>query len=172
MRKTLRPKLHQNQQRRHIPRRGLGDDQDTDQGPIALQPDDRPLTGLQELTVGTAPEKHSYWIPGISYTNFIQSNAEAQGGGDSWNSTSYITGNLSLLQNWGTAQLSLNYSGGEAISTDPAIGNGQFHQFHAVQTFNWGRWRLTLLDQFAYLQQAQFGSGQGPALQYRGLGDR
>ena len=59
----------------------LGDDQETDQGPIALQPDDRPLTGFQELTVGTPPEEHSYWIPGISYTNFIQSNAKAQGGG-------------------------------------------------------------------------------------------
>jgi hypothetical protein len=150
----------------------LGDDQETDQGPIALQPDDRPLTGLQELTVGTTPEKHSYWIPGISYTNFIESSAQAQaqGGGTNWNSTSYITGNLSLLQNWGTAQLSLNYSGGEAISTDSAIGNGQFHQFHAVQTFNWGRWRLTLLDQFAYLRQAQFGFGAGTGIAIPGVG--
>ncbi len=149
---------------------GPGDDQETDQGPIPLQPDDHPLTGLQELTVGTPSEKHSYWIPGISYTNFIQSNAQAQGGGDNWNSTSYITGNLSLLQNWGTAQLSLNYSGGEAISTDSAIGNGQFHQFHAVQAFNWGRWRLALLDQFAYLQQAQFGFGAGTGIAVPGVG--
>jgi hypothetical protein len=149
---------------------GVGDDQETDQGPIALQPDDHPLTGLQELTVGTPSEKHSYWIPGISYTNFIQSNAIAQGGGNNCNSTSFITGNLSLLQNWGTAQLSLNYSGGEAISTDSTIGNGQFHQFHAVQAFNWGRWRLTLLDQFAYLQQAQFGFGAGTGIAIPGVG--
>jgi hypothetical protein len=149
---------------------GLGDDQETNQGPISLQPDDRPLTGFQELTIGTAPEKHSYWIPGISYTNFIQSNAQAQGGGNDWNSTSYITGNLSLLQNWSTAQLSLNYSGGEAISTDSAIGNGQFHQFSAVQTFNWGRWRLTALDQFAHLPQAQFGFGVGTGIAIPGVG--
>jgi hypothetical protein len=149
---------------------GLGDDQETNQGPIALQPDDRPLTGFQELTVGTPPEKHSYWIPGISYTNFIQSNALAQGGGNDWNSTSYITGNLSLLQNWSRAQLSLNYSGGEAISTDSAIGNGQFHRFSAVQTFTWGRWRLTVLDQFAHLPQAQFGFGAGTGLAIPGVG--
>ena len=147
-----------------------GDDQETDQGSIALQPDDRPLTGLQELTVGTVPENHSYWIPGISYTNFIQSNAQAQGGGNGWNSTSYITGNLSLLQNWSTAQLSLNYSGGEAISTDSAIGNGQFHQFSAVQTFTWGRWRLTVLDQFAHLPRPQFGFGAGTGIETPGVG--
>ena len=149
---------------------GFGDDQEADQGPIALQPDDRPLTGFQELTVGTPPEKHNYWIPGVSYTNFIQSNAQAQGGGNEWNSTNYITGNLSLLQNWSTAQLSLNYSGGEAISTTSAIGNGQFHQFSAVQTFNWGRWRLTVLDQFAHLPQAQFGFGAGTEIAIPGVG--
>jgi hypothetical protein len=148
----------------------LGDDQETDQGPIALQPDDRPLTGFQDWTVGTATEKHSYWIPGVSYTNFIESNALAQGGGNSWNSTSYILGNLSLLQNWGTAQLSLNYSGGEAISTDSAIGTGQTHQFSAFQTFNWGRWRVTVLDQFAYLRQAQFGFGAGSGIAIPGVG--
>lgn len=149
---------------------GLGDDQETDEGSVALQPDNRPLTGIQELTLGTVEEKHSYWIPGISYTNVIQSNAKAQGGANDWNSTSYITGNLSLLQNWSTAQLSLNYSGGAAISTESAIGTGQFHQVGAVQTFNWGRWQLTLLDEFAHLPQAQFGFGADTGIAIPGVG--
>jgi hypothetical protein len=149
---------------------GFGDDQETDQGPVAVQPDDHPLTGIQELTVGVSPEKHSYWIPGLSYTNAIQSNTVTQTGGFNWNSTNYITGNFSLLQNWSTSQLSVNYSGGGAFSTDSAIGNGQFQRFGAVETFDWRRVKLTFVDQFAYLPQALFGFGAGTGLATPGVG--
>jgi len=149
---------------------GAGDDQEEDQAIPAMQPDDRPLTGLQQFTTGTPAETHSYWIPGISYNNFIQSNGLAQGGGNGWNSTSYVVGNLSLLETWRASQLALNYSGGESLSSDPAIGNGQFHQLGATQTFNWRRWQLTFLDEFAYLPQSQFGFGAGIGIANPGVG--
>src|SRR6516225_784254 len=82
---------------RAIPAIDEGNDQEANQVSDAMQPDERPLTGFQQLTVGTPSERHSYWVPGISYANFIQSNALIQGGGNSWNSNSYVTGNLSLL---------------------------------------------------------------------------
>src|SRR5215471_13461957 len=51
------------------------ENQDQDQTPAdTLQPDERPLTGFQLPTVGMPLEKHSYWVPGVSYYNFIQSN--------------------------------------------------------------------------------------------------
>jgi hypothetical protein len=153
-----------------LPPIGGTDDQDTDQTPDALQPDDRPLTGLQQLTTGAPPELHSYWIPGVTYTNFIQSNALGQGGGNGWNSTSYFVGSLSLLQNWSNSQLSLNYSGGGEISSDSTIGNGQYQQLGVVQTFQWRRWQLTLLDQFAYLPESEFGFGAGSGIQTPGVG--
>jgi len=149
---------------------GITDDQGDDQAIPAMQPDDRPITGFQQLTTGTPPETHSYWIPGVSYSNFIQSNAVALGGGNGWSSTSYVVGNLSLLETWRTSQLALNYSGGESLSSDSAIGNGQFHQFGGTQTFNWRRWQLTLLDQFAYLPQSQFGFGAGLGIANPGVG--
>jgi hypothetical protein len=149
---------------------GLNDDQETNQPSDALQPDDRPLTGIQQPTVGTPPERHSYWIPGISYTNFIQSNALSQGGGSGWNSTSYVAGNLSLLDDWGASQLALNYSGGGSFSSDSSIGNAQFHQFGGVQTFKGRRWQLTFLDEFSYLPQSQFGFGAGSLLSLPGTG--
>jgi hypothetical protein len=120
--------------------------------------------------VGTPLEKHSYWVPGVSYYNFIQSSAQSQGGTSDWNSTSYISGNLSLLQNWSRSQLSLNYSGGGYFSTDSTIGNGGYQQFGAVQAFNWERVQLTFLDEFAYLPQAQFGFGGGTGLSTPGVG--
>jgi hypothetical protein len=145
-------------------------EQDENPTPDTLQPDDRPLTGFQVPTVGTPMERHSYWVPGVSYYNFVQSNGQAQGGQDSWSDTSYIAGNFSLLYNWSRSRLAINYSGGGSFSTDSTIGNGWFQQLSAVQTFNWQRWQLTLLDDFAYLPQAQFGFGAGTGLAQPGIG--
>ena len=57
-------------------------DQDQNSSPNTLQPDNRPLTGFQQLTVGSPMERHSYWVPGLSYYNFVSSNGTFQGGGD------------------------------------------------------------------------------------------
>src|SRR5690349_10453980 len=59
-------------------------DQDQNQTQQTLQPDNRPLTGFQELTLGTQLERHSYWVPGVAYYYFIQSSDQFQGGGNSW----------------------------------------------------------------------------------------
>jgi hypothetical protein len=153
-----------------IPPIGAGDDQETDQVPAAWQPDDRPLTGFQELTVGTQAERHSYWILGSSYTNIIRSNSIEDTVASGWNTTSYVAGNFSLLKNWSASQLALNYSGGGAFSTDPAIGNGQIQEFRALQTFDLQRTKLTFLDQFSYLPEGQFGFGAGTSISIPGVG--
>jgi len=44
---------------------GVDDRQDQNQAPDAYQPDNRPLTGFQQPTVGTPIERHSYWVPGV-----------------------------------------------------------------------------------------------------------
>src|SRR6266404_6536263 len=75
-------------------------DEDQNPAPDTLQPDNRPLTGFQEPTLGTQMERHSYWVPGVSYYNYAQSNGSSQGGSSDWNSTSYLSGNVSLLENW------------------------------------------------------------------------
>jgi hypothetical protein len=132
------------------------------QDPGALQPDTRPLTGVQNPTLGNVVSEHSYWIPGIQYGNTIQN--------DPWSITNYLTGNVSLLQDWRSAQLSLNYSGGGTFSTNSAQGNGFFHQLGFVQAFEWPRWQLQFLDQFSYLPESQFGFGGGSNLGIPGIG--
>jgi hypothetical protein len=146
-------------------------DQDASQEQDMLQPDNRPLTGLQQTTVGAPVERHSYWIPGVSYHNLIQSNGLlVKGGGNGWASTSYVSGDLSLMQNGRRSQLGLNYSGGGYFSSDGGTGDGFFQQFGATQTFNWQRWQLTLLDDFSYLPTSQFGFGAGTGLSMPGIG--
>jgi hypothetical protein len=77
---------------------------------------------------------------------------------------------LSLLENWSRSQLAVNYSGGGSFSTDSSVGNGWFQQVGATQTVTWERVQLTLLDQFAYLPQSQFGFGAGTGLAQPGIG--
>ena len=87
---------------------GVDQDQDQNQNPDMMQPDNRPLTGFQEPTLGSPIERHSYWVPGVAYYNFIQSNGAFQGGSNSWSSTNYLSGNMTLLENWSPSQLVLN----------------------------------------------------------------
>jgi len=149
---------------------GVEGQSDQDQAPDAIRPDDRPLTGFQQPTIGSPIERHSFWEPAISYYNFIQSNAQSQGGGNSWTSTSYITGSVSLQENWSRSQLAVNYSGGGDFATDSKLGNGWFQQIGANQTFHWEKTQVTLLDEFSYLPQPEFGFGAGTGLALPGVG--
>jgi hypothetical protein len=145
-------------------------DQVTDENGTDLRPDERPLTGLQNPTIGVPQLRHSYWMPGFSYNNSIQSNGSSLGGGSSWNSTNYLHGNLTLLEAWNRGQLGVNYSGGGYLSNDSGISSGQDHRLGLVQELDWERWQLTFLDQFSYLPGAEFGFGAGTNLSFPGVG--
>src|SRR5438445_414495 len=150
---------------------GLGElDSNGDQGStINLNPDTRPLTGVQNPTLGTPEIRHSYWLPGFQYANTVRSSARNQATALDWNTTSLVTGNLSVLETWSRAQLAVNYSGGASISSDSAQGNSQFQQLGLIEMFDWGRWQLHFLDQFSYLPETQFGFGAGTALSIPGV---
>jgi len=150
---------------------GLGEpDSHGDQGSTSnLNPDTRPLTGVQNPTLGTPGIRHSYWLPGFQYANTVRSSALNQATSLDWNTTSLITGNLSVLETWSRAQLAVNYSGGASISSDSAQGNSQFQQLGLIEMFDWGRWQLHFLDQFSYLPETQFGFGAATGLSIPGV---
>lgn len=155
---------------RSIPPTG-GDDQEvTDANTTELHADERPLTGIQYSTTGNPELRHSYWMPGISYYNAIQSNGYSLGGGASWISTNYVQGNLTLLEAWNRGQLGISYTGGGYFSTDSTSGSGQDHQLGLVQELNWERLQVVFLDQFLYLPGTSFGFGAGTNLSLPGVG--
>ena len=136
----------------------------------SLQPDTLPLTGVQEPTLGVPEIGHSYWVPGVEYSNSVSSTALNQTTASGWNSTSFIAGTVSLIQAWRHSQLSVNYSGGDFFSTDSGQGNGYFHQFASTQAFKWRRWQVALIDQFSYLPEAAFGFGALTGIAAPGIG--
>jgi len=140
------------------------------QSPDNLQPDMRPLTGIQNPTLGASESRHSYWVPGLQYGNLIQSQPFSQGQSSAWNSNNYLTGNMSLLNSWSHSQLSLNFSGGGNYSTDSSQSGDFFSQLGVTQTFTWKRWQLQFIDQFGYLPESQFGFGGSTNLGTPGVG--
>src|SRR5215813_10479694 len=98
---------------------------DGDQGsPPRLEPDNQPLTGVQNPTLGAPRIVHSFWAPGVQYSNVAASTTLDQATPSAWNTTSYLVGSLGLLQKWARAQLSVNYAGGAYFSSDDKRDSG------------------------------------------------
>lgn len=144
--------------------------QNDDQAPPQLlQPDSQPLTSVQVPTLGTPEMRHSYWVPGIKYGNTILSNPLNPAANSSWNTTSFVSGDMSLLQAWGHSLLSTNYSGGGFFSNDPLQGSGQYHQFASAYELDLRSWQWLFIDEFSYLPQTAFGFGGPTALAFPGI---
>jgi len=152
------------------PLEGRAEDLENDQLSASnLNPDIRPLTGVQIPTLGSPEIRHSYWVPGFQYGNFVRSNTLSQPTTSGWNTTSFVAGTLSLLEAWNRSQLSVNYTGGGNFSTDKSQGNDSFQQLGLVQSFDWRRGQLSFIDQFSYLPQTQFGFGAASNLANPGI---
>ena len=136
--------------------------QDTNQVTQSIQPDNQPLSGVQNPTLGTPEIRHSYWVPGIEYSNTSRSNSLNGGANSGWNTTSFVSTDLSLLGAWRHSTLSANYSGGGYFSTDSGQGNGQYQQLSANYEMDGRKWQVLFVDEFSYLPQSSFGFG-GPS---------
>jgi hypothetical protein len=139
----------------------------------AVQPDSLPVTGMQNLTLGAPPVRHSYVVPGIQYGNTYSSGGAgltSAGTNPGWTTTNFVSGNVSLLQEWSGSMLALNYSGGGYFSTDKAQGNGQYQQLAATYEIDQKRWRVLFIDQFSLLPQSSFGFGGTTSLSTPGIG--
>jgi len=147
-----------------------GDQQDTDQDNQATQPDNGPLTGVQAPTLGSSEIRHSYWVPGVQYSNTIRSSPLNSAANSGWVSANYLSGNLSLLEGWRNSLLSLNYSGGRYFSNDGTQGDGQFQQLAIGYQFQARRWQILFMEQFAYLPASPFGFGASTGLALPGIG--
>lgn len=143
--------------------------QNENQEPQQLQPDSQPLSSVLNPTLGTSEMRHSYWAPGIKYSNSALSNSLNPGVQSGWNTTSFVSGDMSLLQAWSHSLLSANYSGGGFFSTDSLQGNGQYHQLSTAYEVDHRIWQLLLVDQFSYLPQTGFGFGGPGALGFPGI---
>jgi hypothetical protein len=156
--------------REYPPLLSKGEDQQTaDQTPDTTQPDNLPLSGVQSPTLGTPEIRHSYWVPGILYSNNSRNGSLNPSASSGWNTTNYMRGDLSLLEAWSHTILSANYSGGGFYSTDSTLGSGQYHELATAFEINQRRWQALFVDEFSHLPQSEFGFGGPSALGFPGI---
>src|SRR5260370_2434385 len=134
-----------------------------------MQPDNLHVSGVQNPKLGSQEVRHSYWVPAIEYANDARSNSLNPAANSGWNTTSFVSADVSWLEDWSHSRLSANYSGGGFFSTDPILGNGQYHQLSSAFEIDRRKWQMLFVDQFSYLPQTAFGFGGATGLAMPGV---
>jgi hypothetical protein len=151
----------------HSPLASQADNPDPNAPPPQLLPDNRPLTGAQDPSLGVPSTNHSYWTPHVDVSLTLDSDPPATGGGG-WSTWTSLTGGVDLRWLSGRSDMTVNYVGGGVLSNDGASSNGVVQDLNFVDRFNFRRWALTVIEQAAYTPETAFGSGGFPGISVPG----
>ena len=133
------------------------DNGDIINGPTELGPDNRPLTGIQDLSLGVPLDRHSYWQPHAEVDLVGDSEPPAANSGG-WTAWSTVIGGVDVHRYSGNSQLTFDYLGGGVFSTNGGTGNGIIQDANFEAQFTFRRWTLTLIDELRYTPELAFGN--------------
>ncbi|MBZ5628694.1 MAG: hypothetical protein LAO06_07490 [Acidobacteriia bacterium] len=126
-----------------------------------ISPDTHPVSGAEQLTLGTSAETRNQLVPTFHFTQYFDSNPSVQpGSGTNFDGVSTMGGSLALRRTSGLNSFILSYTGDGVIYNNPTGDMQQstmFHSLQASQAFNFGRWTLTAADSFSYSPEAAGG---------------
>jgi len=131
-------------------------------GDAQMAGNNRPLSGLQEPTLGPAVGAHNFLAPSLSATSQLGTSSTGAGFGQPAE-FNYLLGTLDLNHVSNRSELLLHYSGGGMFSTylTSAIQDLEFSY-----NFRWQRWSLLLGDEASFLSESPFGFGGVGGLQF------
>jgi hypothetical protein len=141
----------------HSPLASAADNDDSDDETQTLTPDTRPLSGAQDLSLGSP--NRSYWQPHANAFGSVDSDPEETPSGSGWGTWASFSGGVDVHRTSGNSDMTLNYLGGASVSTDASTTNGVVQELGFVDRFTLRRWTLAFLDQVSYLPEASFGFG-------------
>ncbi len=123
-----------------------------------LQPDNRPLAGIEEITLGTLGEGRSYLLPAFAFSQAADTNAPLVGNGNQkFVTLSIPVGYVALNKSSAKQQFMADYVGGGFIYETASQFNGFFQQFGFSETVKGRRAQLELTDRLTYLPETGFG---------------
>jgi hypothetical protein len=122
---------------------------------VQVAGNNRPLSGVQEPTLGPNLGARNFLLPSISVMSQMATNSSGSGYARP-TAFSYLLGTLDLSRVSARSELLLHYSGGGMFSSylNSAIQDLQFSY-----SFKWRRWSLLLGDQVSFLSESPFGFG-------------
>jgi hypothetical protein len=120
-----------------------------------LNPENPPLSGLDEPSLGLKTASRSFISPALQVGESFDSNAGNQLNGSNSEAVTDILGALDLQKFWRKNDLFLEYVGGGAFGNDPYyVRQIQLAGLEAVT--RWRTGQLTLRDAFNYLPDGSF----------------
>jgi hypothetical protein len=125
--------------------------------PMQLGPDNRPLTGIQNLSLGVPLDRHSYWQPHAEI-DLVGDSEPPNSNAGGWTAWSTVVGGIDLHKYSGNSELTFEYLGGGVFSTGGGTGNGVIQDVNLDAQFAFRRWTLTLIDELRYTPEIAFGS--------------
>jgi hypothetical protein len=123
-----------------------------------LNPDNPPVSGLDEPGLELRPAARSFISPALQVSESGDSNGANAIGGTGAESVTRVLGAFDLQKFWPRSDLFLEYLGGGAFYSDPFVAR----QLQAVGFEGVTRWRtgqMTLRDAFNYLPDGSFQIG-------------
>jgi hypothetical protein len=135
-------------------------------------PDVRPVSGVQNVSLGSQSGSHSFLLPSLGVTTTMQINPyqASQSSAPSLISTSYISGRLGINKISGHSELLVDYLAGGGFSNYSDEGNSVIQSLDFSETLRWGRWSQTFGEQFNYLPGSSFNFGGLGGLSNLGVG--
>lgn len=159
---------NQNQPQQPIPayRSPLGGTtgEDDSSAPQQYEPDTRPLSGVQDLSVGTPGDRRSNWSPYLGVLATGDSDSLGATKGTGWTSYESVIGGVNLERQSLATELELQYIGGGTFYTGNGVGTSVVQDLGITETLRWRRNTLTLVDLAGYFPETSFGYGSAIGL--------
>jgi hypothetical protein len=136
---------------------GDGDPQNLSPKP---RPDARPLSGAQDLGIGSFWGGRSFLIGSFQFTQGFDTNNSNQPDGSDLSTDSLRTtlrGSIAVQRDWGSQRLTIAYSTGGILYNNQRELNAPVHSVAFSHQITGRRVSLLLTDQFSYLPEASFG---------------
>jgi len=122
---------------------------------VQVAGNNRPLSGVQEPTLGPNLGARNFLVPSISVTSQIATNSSGSGYARP-TAFSYLLGTLDLNRVSDRSELLLHYGGGGMFSS---YLNSAIQDLEFSYGYRWRRWSLLVGDQVSLLSESSFGFG-------------
>ena len=128
--------------------------------PAPQAPDKRPLTGVEDFTLGSSSGKRSYIVPSLRVDSRADTNSSNRPDvSRQWNDVSTFLGRVSLEKIWSRYKLAANYAAGGVFYSSRRGSQKPIHSLAVSQTISGRRWSTLLSNSFSYLPESPFGFG-------------
>ncbi len=131
-------------------------------------PNDRALSGAQNLSLGSPETSRSYWQPHADV--IATANTNAFGGTSGWTTYSSLLGGVDIHKIEGRSDTTLGVVGGAILSNDGGTNNYAISEVTFAERLTVRRFKFSFLDNMDYLPQAGLGYGGGFGLGLPGGG--